>query len=146
MQIKNFIYGLLSTALLLLCIWSYLVYEERALKNIVTAETTKNLRVEELIKLFQDNEDEANLNYVDKVIEVEGTIKDISTINDRYTILLKSELFTKHFIMCDMSPSSVKGINKLIIGDTITLKGICKGYLLDVIMLNCIPINEKSKN
>ena len=146
MRTKKFIYGLLLIALLVLCIWGYRVYEEPALKNITTANTEENLKVGELITLFQHNEVEANISYVDKVIEVEGIIKDISTTNDRYTILLESEAFTKHFIMCDMSPLSVKRVNKLVIGDTVTLKGICKGYLLDVIMLNCIPINEKSKN
>ena len=86
-----------------------------------------------------------NRTYVNKVIEVSGVIKDISLLNDRYTVFLKSETFSKNFVMCDMSPSGKIQGDQLTIGDSITLKGVCKGYLLDVIMLNCIPIDEKPK-
>ncbi|CAN0604539.1 unnamed protein product, partial [Ectocarpus sp. 12 AP-2014] len=102
-----------------------------------------NLEVDEIITLFQGNELQANATYTNKVIEVHGTIKEISFLNNRNTIILKSEKFEKNFVICDMSPISNTIIPKLTIGDTITLKGICKGYLLDVILLNCIPTNEK---
>ena len=101
--------------------------------------------IDELIAFFQRNELQANATYVNKVIEVSGVIKDISLLNDRYTVFLKSETFSKNFVMCDMSPSGKIQGDQLTIGDSITLKGVCKGYLLDVIMLNCIPIDEKPK-
>ena len=59
--------------------------------------------------------------------------------------MLKSKTFSQSFVMCDMSPISGTKINELTKGDTIALRGVCKGYLLDVIMLNCIPIHENTK-
>ena len=41
-----------------------------------------------------------------------------------------------------MSPKSNDRTNEFVVGNTIVLRGVCKGYLLDVIMLNCMPTNE----
>lgn len=97
----------------------------------------------ELITMFQDNEKLANDTYTEKMIEVHGVVEEISLLNNRHTILLRGDKFEQNFILCDMAYESKEGKERITKGDTIKLKGVCKGYLLDVIMLNCVPIDEK---
>lgn len=134
---------LLLGVIIIFSIWAHMVIQQPALSNVSNIDSATNLRVDELIKLFQGNELQSTATYTNQVISVHGTIKDISFLNNRNTIILESENFKKNFVICDMSPISNKVISELTIGDTISLKGICKGYLLDVILLNCIPTNEK---
>lgn len=135
--------SLLLGATIVFSIWAYMVIQRPALVNISSVDSVSRLRADEIIDVFQGNELEATATYTNKVIEVHGTIKDISFLNNRNTIILKSEKFKKTFVICEMSPLSNTIIKRLTKGDTISLKGVCKGYLLDVILLNCIPTNEK---
>ena len=96
---------------------------------------------DKLLASFNANESSADSAYVEKVIIVEGSVKKITHINDRYTVLLQGENNRSH-IICDMSESEIQSIKKLKVGDSVNIKGICKGYLMDVIMLNCILVNN----
>ena len=109
--------------------------------NINEVNTEVSISSEKLLTTFNTNEISANSEYVEKVITVNGNIKKITYLNDRYTILLQGENDLSH-VMCDMSLSEIDQIRKLKKGESITIKGICKGYLMDVIMLNCILVNN----
>jgi hypothetical protein len=143
---KTFIYKILLAAMLVFCILGYLKFQQHTPQDVSKITAVNNFNAGDLIVFFQNDEPKANSIYVNQVISVTGVIKEISFINERHTILLESRVFNDNFVMCDMSSSTTKTINTFTTGDTVTLKGICKGYLLDVIMLNCIPINEKSNN
>lgn len=121
------------------------MYTKPARIEVSKVENVNQVAIEDLIQGFQIDEEKANADFIEKVLEIKGVVKEISFLNDRHTILLKSKNFSQSFVMCDMSPLGNYNINELVKGDTIVLRGVCKGYLLDVIMLNCIPINEKIK-
>jgi len=123
----------------------FIIYTKPARVEVSIVENYNQVAIEDLIQGFQVDEQKANKTYIEKVIEVEGVVKEISFMNNRHTVLLKSNSFSQSFVMCDMSPLQNNTINELVQGDTVVLRGVCKGYLLDVIMLNCIPINEKTK-
>lgn len=79
----------------------------------------------------------------DGVIAVSGTVHEVNTINKRITIILKGNAVKNHFVICDMNANQThltKTINK---GDSILVKGILKGILNDVIMLNCVIVNDQ---
>ena len=135
---------ILTTAAVVMLAYAYLEFNRPVKTDFSEDMVLKSVSTNEILTLFETNEELANATFVEKTIEVSGTIKDITFLNDRHTILLKSDNFTRSFVMCDMSPLKTNQVDKLAIGDTITLKGVCKGYLLDVIMLNCIPTNEKT--
>lgn len=96
----------------------------------------------ELVASFIDNESKANTIYLNKIIDVKGTIKEINYLNDRSTILLSSD-YKNDYVICDMNPEQVKKMKDLRVGQKISVRGICKGFLKDVILLNCILINQK---
>jgi len=76
--------------------------------------------------------------YIEKAINITGEIKDIKEHETHYTLILKAN--NKTSIICKMQDDQIKNINTLQIGETITIKGIYKGYLIDMILLNCIII------
>jgi len=77
--------------------------------------------------------------YIEKAINIEGEIKDIKEHETHYTLVLKAKN-KKTSIICKMQDDQIENINTLQIGETITIKGIYKGYLIDMILLNCIII------
>lgn len=128
--------------MLLTCIGYYgYQYYNSSTKDITKLETELYLSSDNLVRSFRSNEVFANSIYVEKIIEVEGNIKEIVHLNKRYTVVLQGkDEFS--YILCDMLPEKADMIENLKPGQTIFLKGICKGYLKDVIMLNCIVVNQ----
>ena len=87
---------------------------------------------------FSNNEVEANEKYLNKIIEVNGEISKISTDDSGITqIYLKSDdpMFG---VICDMNPE--EKIEHIKAGQTVIIKGICSGYLMDVALNRCIQI------
>ncbi|MEM8509460.1 MAG: hypothetical protein AAF717_16635 [Bacteroidota bacterium] len=99
---------------------------------------------EDLLASFITDEAAASAAYVEKTIEVEGRVKEISFLNNRYTVILqgKGEFSC---LICDMNAEQMEQIRQLKKGDLITLRGICKGFLMDAILLNCILINQPNE-
>ena len=94
------------------------------------------LNSEDLAIAYKNNEEKSDSLYAGKIIEVTGIIKEITFLNNRNTIILNSN--TETFgVICDINPNQKEKINQLKQHQKIQVKGICKGFLKDVIMLNC---------
>ena len=88
------------------------------------------------------DEKQADEIYTGKVIEITGTVKEVSFLNNRNTLILQGK-DKNSGVICDMNANQIDAIHKISLGDKITAKGICKGFLKDVVMLNCIIITNK---
>lgn len=88
-----------------------------------------------LVEEFVRNEKKASIKYVNEVILVYGTIEEVSSLNEKKTILIKAN--SNAGIICEMNENQNKFVDSLQKNQSIYLKGICKGYLKDVILLNC---------
>ena len=91
---------------------------------------------DDLIANFLSNEHKANDLYAGKIIEVDGFVKEISFLNNRNTVILYSKNKTSG-VICDVHPSQIEKVKKLKEHQKIKVKGICKGFLKDVVLLNC---------
>lgn len=109
--------------------------------NILEAEPELHLNAETLISHFEKENDY----YLEpeKIVEIEGTIKEINSINNRITILLEGGANESACVICDMQTDQTIGIENLRPKDTIRLKGVFKGFLKDAIFLNCIISQRK---
>ena len=89
---------------------------------------------------FSTNENLANTNYLEKIIEVSGEISELSLENKKGIITLKTK---DDFgsVLCHLSDNSTQKMNTLKMGKPVRLKGICTGYLMDVILVKCEIIN-----
>ena len=90
----------------------------------------------QLVKDYQANEAEANKKYLDKAIQVTGTVSDIKNNQDgNSTIMLASDdVFAG--VLCTLKEKPVNVTS----GATITIKGICSGMLSDVRLREAIIV------
>jgi len=107
-------------------------------KNIVKADADFQLDATALYATFEEDEAAANARYLDKVIEVTGKVKSsrtdengilsftLDTGNDLAGVICQMDHLTEH-----------KNLN-IQPGSTISLKGICTGMLMDVILVRCV--------
>ena len=95
----------------------------------------------ELLEEFQSDENKANQRYLDQIVEVKGTIQNIETANGLSVITLGSEE-NLGGVICNMDPAENKRVLELEIGQELEAKGICTGYLLDVILVRAVIVNQ----
>lgn len=141
MKSKTFkIVGLISVILLLLLSYAIWQYNKPHL-DVLTENPDYKTTVEQLLKEFQIDEFKATEKYADKVIQLKGTIFDISLSDGNSVITLKNnDQLTG--ILCNMNPEDNLTAIKLQKGELIEIKGICTGILLDVILVKCVIINN----
>ncbi len=88
----------------------------------------------QLFNDFENDETSANARYLDKAVEVTGHIADITTDMQRHPVVTLGTddiLFGVRCTLTDTQPG-------LQAGDTVQVKGICKGFLSDVIITDGI--------
>lgn len=90
----------------------------------------------QLVKDYQANEAEANKKYLDKAIEVTGTITGIKNNQEgKTTITLASDdAFTGVFCTLKQTTTSINA------GAATTIKGICSGMLTDVRLSEAVVV------
>jgi hypothetical protein len=98
------------------------------------------LTAKSLVENYEMNEDSANMFYLDKILIVEGVVNSITEKAGVVTIELKEETDTKG-VLCNFHPKSIK-IKNVHEGQTIQVKGICSGYLLDVVLNKCVIVSN----
>ena len=92
----------------------------------------------DLQKAFEDNEADATAKYVNKVIEVSGTVESVKTGEGNIinvTIKTGSDLSS---VICTLAPQA--DASKLVSGNETTIRGECSGFLMDVLLNNCVII------
>jgi len=109
--------------------------------DVRKVKTEMRINTDEFLKDFGHNSDDSFKQYIEKAIEIEGTIHKMTFKKDIYTLLLQgNELDT--FVICEMQHGQDEVLSQLQEGDEVKVKGILKGFLKDAILLNCIILNE----
>ena len=96
-----------------------------------------------LFEEFESDEEMAGQKYIDKVLQVNGTLVEVNRDSDGSVILsLEDFLFG---VSCSIDSSTVASIintiDQLNLGDQISVKGKCDGMLTDVKLSHCILVN-----
>lgn len=111
----------------------------RETPNTHDVETDVNLTTQELLSQLENKTEEKVSAYVEKAVEIEGVIKEITNRKGVYSLVLNGD-GQKRYILCEMQKDQVERVMQLAVGDTIVVKGIFKGYLMDAILLSCIIV------
>jgi hypothetical protein len=95
-----------------------------------------------LEKEFENNEAVASAKYINKIIEVSGTVASvIHTDSSHINISLKTGSDMSS-VICTFADGGDQ--SKMRPGEEITLRGECSGYLMDVLLNNCaLIVNQK---
>jgi hypothetical protein len=107
-------------------------------KNLQKTKPDYTMTSIDLQKAFEENEAVSIAKYVNKIIEVTGTIESVKAGEGNKTnVALKtgSEL---SLVICTLSPQSDPA--PLVSGNEVTIRGECSGFLMDVLMNNCVVI------
>jgi hypothetical protein len=91
-----------------------------------------------LQKEFEDNETAASTRYINKILEVTGTIASVEPAENNVlniSLVTGSDLSS---VICTFN--AVADPSAFRTGDEITLRGVCSGFLLDVLLNNCAVI------
>ena len=106
-------------------------------KDIASVSPVAVYTADSLINILKQNERINN----EEVIVVSGLIKETNLKNNKFNILLKGKTNQDHYIICEMKTKISDSVLNLSQGDTLSVKGILKGYLNDAVLLNCIVVN-----
>lgn len=88
-----------------------------------------------LVNEFEADEQAANTKYLGKIVEVSGRLDDIVTEGETVSLTLKSSDEISG-VICSFDKTALpKQIPE--IGNQVKIKGICSGYLLDVVLNKC---------
>jgi hypothetical protein len=88
-----------------------------------------------LQKEFEDNETAASAKYINKIVEVSGTIASVKLSENNsvsITLISGSDMSS---VICTFT--TLADSSKLKAGDKVTIRGECSGYLMDVLLNNC---------
>jgi hypothetical protein len=90
----------------------------------------------ELVKEFEADENVANKQYNDKVVSVKGTIVKVDRNDSTQTVILAGESAMAG-VVCQFDAAHNKQLETLQPGQSIKVKGVCTGALMDVILVRC---------
>jgi hypothetical protein len=138
---KHTISAILSTGIVLLVL-AFLVYFHinREQPNTQYFDTQAQLSPNEFISLFDSINGNQAEQYIDKAIEIKGSLRKVTLREGTYTLFIDSDEEGR-FIQCEMQTDQTQKVQSIQTDEMITVKGIFKGVLLDAILLNCILID-----
>jgi hypothetical protein len=128
---KKIIYILASILLIASAVYYYTFVYAKNHHRDAQSEIAIIISADSLNAAYQNNEQAANKLYLNKAIEVSGTILNINKDQAGHATLLigKADAFSTVAVTLN----STEAISKKI-GDLATVKGVCTGYLSDVII------------
>jgi hypothetical protein len=94
-----------------------------------------SLTATELFTAFTTDETKANAAYLNQVVEVTGVLEKIDTGETGQKIYYLATGDIMGTISCTFSEGT--SFNAAL-GETVSLKGICDGYLTDVVLKQCV--------
>lgn len=95
------------------------------------SEASIKISATELFRSYENDEAGANGLYLDKVLEVRGEIAEITTNQELIPIVSLETENPMFGVRCTMESSTIN----VKPGDSVTIKGICTGYLSDVVII-----------
>ncbi|MEM6719620.1 MAG: hypothetical protein AAF611_09910 [Bacteroidota bacterium] len=121
-----------------ICLFLLYVYVNRGIADTITIQAEETFTTTELLSKFDDTQEKLE-DFIEKAIEIEGEIKEITFQDGKYSLILKGDSDIS-YILCEMQANQTPDVLKLHAGQDIKLKGILKGFLLDIILLHCVII------
>lgn len=90
-----------------------------------------------LVADFDKDEKKANEKYLGKVVQVQGFVSEKTKDNNgNYNLTLQGADLAG--IGCEFDPNYTESVASIKEGQQVTIKGICTGVLMDVVLVDCI--------
>lgn len=139
MKIKTMI-AVAATVAVVGAIFAWTEYN-RGVAGVASMASVAKLQAPELLAEFTADEDAATAKFVgtkEQAIEVTGTIRSMeNSDNGKVTVVLETDDALAG-IVCEFAEADVPETWRA--GATVTVKGICTGMLMDVVLVRCAPV------
>ena len=119
------IIGLLAGAFMFYRIW-YMPQRDVAEEIAIVVDA------QNLLSAYETNSDNANALYLDKALEVTGVVGEISKNQQNKPVISLKTNSPVAGVRCTM-----KDDVQIAVGEKVTIKGRCTGYLMDVTLVDC---------
>ncbi len=106
--------------------------------DVAAASEDMSLSAKDLFAAFSTNEAEANPKYLDKVIKICGTVAENSATNEGSTTVQLETGDAMGVIVCELDQLSKQEKTNFEKGETVCFKGLCSGYITDVVLNRCV--------
>lgn len=120
----------------------YILTQPKPPLDIHSALTEVTVNAVGLYADFEEDETAANTTYAGKVMEVSGVLSAVEK-NDAggYVLSMKADSPLGQ-IVCNLSPNEKFSASAATINQLLTVKGVCTGYLFDVVLDNATVISQ----
>jgi hypothetical protein len=110
--------------------WQY----NRGPRDLSGSAPDHQLAAVDLFNAYAENEIVANELYLDRVIEVQGRVMEVSEGNPQTVVLETDDPIAT--IQCELAQG--QEVSDILPGDIVNLKGQCAGYLMDIVLVKCV--------
>ncbi len=129
---KIILYVLLPLLLVVAAVGIYIYIEyNRTHKDTARLKADYSLAATDLVKEFETNEQASNKKYWDKVIRVEGMLKEIVKDDKGFYSLALGDTSSMSSVRCSIDSVHSKEADGVKKGSIIAVKGICSGFNAD---------------
>ena len=139
--IKTILYGI-ALLLLVVGLTGYFLYQKKPARADQQSAAYR-MTATELLHAFQQNEQAANSRYLGKWLEVDGVV---NLANGEDGVFYLGEPVAASSVSCLLDSSYKKQALSIKAGDTISVKGYCSGYLMDVQLTRAQLVPKKQSN
>jgi hypothetical protein len=94
------------------------------------------ITADSLIAIYNADEKAADAKYLNKAIQVQGTVAKVEKNQDGQTTVLFASADPMSSVFCTMRDKDAN----VSAGSVITLKGFCSGHTMDVLLTDCIVV------
>ena len=129
----------IALAMLLVIVAAFGYYEYNRKPADVATLQAKKITAVSLFKEYSENEQHANAMYLNNALEVSGKVLDVKQTPNAAAQVVLDTGDPMFGVACTMDKVS----NEIQPGKVVTIKGICTGYLNDVILIRSLLINQQ---
>lgn len=133
---KKFIKFILVLVVLLLV--AYFVILNLPKSSVKNKEADFKLNATELYSAFEADEKKSNKLYIGKTIEVQGRYLSQNKDNQDATVVILDGGGSLGGVLCTLEQGEESKLDEVNQGDMITIKGMCTGLLMDVVLNKCV--------
>lgn len=121
-------------------IYAYKEYNRKP-ANLQKVKTEISVKATDLIAAFIKQEDTANALYLGKIISVIGNVVEVQNEKDTSLTLFLGDTLQISKVSCLIDKMHIANAKKIALGDNVSIKGVCTGFLMDVELNRCVVEN-----
>lgn len=107
-------------------------------RDLTAMEADFTVTPEALFTAFEANEADANAKYLNKVVEVKGTVMDKQEAGEERAIIMLEVPGQMFGLNCAFEADGAGATESVAVGDEVTLRGEVTGYTMDVNLARCV--------